>query len=1121
MAISSLKMGKMRIQSFFLNWPIRTKIAAVILLILLGISAFGFIFFPIQDKRLALERMKTREENTARMLGYHLGATSDLNYRSIEKLVGVAFQDKDLLFVRIERFQYKDTLLFQQNRSNQGGQKPILVSADSTVKILTYEDQFYVKSPIKKGEETLGRLMLGFSLRNFQKEMVKSRKLFFGLNLLIQIMGILIAYYLVGLLTKPILNIATAADCLTAGEWGVQVPVKGSDEIGILGNMFNRMSENLKEYKDKLKEYSRTLEKKVELRTAELHKVNQELVVNEKTINRMLKDLNLVNRELSQTKNQLENIFRSVVDRAIITINTQGRVTFYSKSSELIFGYEAEEVVNKRWVQEFFSRDNDFVFILLEHTREAGIYKGEAELIRRSKQSFPAIVTITPLKGKDGTLTGYTIIVEDITEKKKTEENIRLLSLAVESATDGVAVTDLEGRIVFVNSSLAQMHRCRPDEMVGKLFNSFFSDTYWELLEQVFEQIYADGNWTGELELSRKDETNFPAQISTSLVKNPQGKPLGILAICSDISEKKKMEQEILRSNRELSALNTIATTVNQTLNLQEILHQSLKVILELTHCTAGWISLADRENKNKMKLMTHQGLSQGIVEDEWRSPQDECLCWKVIESKQPQLIDAIHCPQFEKCSFHMGKLLSYIAIPLRSKDEVLGVMSLGWGFETDFSEREREFFSSVGNEIGISVDNALLFEDVEKARKKLQKLNRKLEEASQIKSEFLANTSHELRTPLNSIIGFLGLVLDGYCMNREEEREFLRNAQKSAEHLLSIINDVLDLAKIEAGRMEMELGEVDLRSLFEEVHSLAQVQAQQKKIKVNFVYENHPSPKVWADSGKLRQVVVNLVGNAIKFTEEGEIIVRSKIQEEKGNVFIQVEDTGVGIPRSMQEKLFEKFRQVNGSSTRKHGGTGLGLTITKNLVEMMGGRIKLESQGERKGTRVSFTVPIYRETENRESLHLKAGYGKINGNRQDSLALIVEDDPLFAGWLEKLLQTEGFATVLARTADDGVTLAKEINPQIVFLDFSLPQKMGGQLKNGKQIIQILHKDPATQDIPIIIITGQDFCSVKEELSTGESDLVPLILSKPVTSEILLQEIRSISKKLKEAKLVN
>jgi PAS domain S-box-containing protein len=934
-------------------------------------------------------------------------------------------------------------------------------------------------------------------------------------------MGILLAYYLVGLLTKPILNIATAADRLTAGEWGVQVPMRGSDEIGILGNMFNRMSENLKEYKDKLEEYSRTLEKKVELRTAELHKVNQELVVNETTITRMLKDLNLINRELSQTKKQLENIFRSVVDRAIITINTQGRVTFYSKSSELIFGYEAEEVVNNRWIQEFFSRDSDFVFILLEHTREAGIYKGEAELIRRSKQSFPAIVTITPLKGKDGTLTGYTIIVEDITEKKKTEENIRLLSLAVESATDGVAVTDLEGRIVFVNCSLAQMHRCRPDEMVGKLFNSFFPETYWELLEQIIEQIYAEGNWTGELELSRKDETNFPAQISTSLVKNPQGKPLGILAICSDISEKKKMEQEILRSNRELSALNTIATTVNQTLNLQEILHQSLKVILELTHCTTGWISLVDRENKNEMKLMTHQGLSQEIVEDEWRSPQDECLCWKVIESKQPQLIDATHCPQFEKCSFHMGKLRSYIAIPLRSKDEVLGVMSLGWGSETNFSEREREFFSSVGNEIGISVDNALLFEDVEKARKKLQKLNRKLEEASQIKSEFLANTSHELRTPLNSIIGFLGLVLDGYCMNREEEREFLRNAQKSAEHLLSIINDVLDLAKIEAGRMEMELGEVDLRSLFEEVYSLAQVQAQQKKLKVSFLYENHPSPKVFADPGKLRQVMINLVGNAIKFTEEGEIIVRSKIQEERGNVFIQVEDTGVGIPRSMQENLFEKFRQVDGSSTRKHGGTGLGLTITKNLVEMMGGRIKLESLGERKGTRVSLTVPIYRETENRESLHQKAEYGKIRGNRKDSLALIIEDDPLFAGWLEKLLRTEGFATVLARTADDGVTLAREINPQIVFLDFSLPPKMGGQLKNGKQVIQILHKDPATQDIPIIIITGQDLCSVKEELSTVESDLMPPILSKPVTSEILLQEIRSISNKLKEELLVN
>ncbi|MCK4224457.1 MAG: PAS domain S-box protein [candidate division Zixibacteria bacterium] len=1111
----------MNIRKFFFERPIRTKISAAILIVLLGISIFNLLFFPAQQKKQALEGMKTKGKSIARMLTYNLSPALDFDDRqSIEEAVKGAFQDKALSFIRILRYQYHDTLFFQQEKLIHTGHKPFSVPAGFKGKVLLDEDKLYVVTAIKAGQRTLGALMLGFSLKSLKANIAQKRRLIFGLNFLILIIGIVVANYLSGLLTKPIRRLSGAALQISKGEWGIQIPVDHSDEIGVLANTFNRMSRGLKESKNKLEEYSRTLGQKVGERTAELRRANQELTANEATITKMLKDLNLMNRELSRTKNQLENIFKSVVDRAILTINTEGMITFYSKSSELIFGYEAEVVVDKKWIHEFFAQNNDFVFILLEHTREAGIYKGEAELNRRSKQLFPAIVTITPLKGKEGILSGYTIIVEDITEKKKTEENIRLLSLALESATDGAVMIDLNGKVIFVNRSYTHMHGYEPYEMIGKLQKDFYPEPYWPLVDQSIQQIYTEGSWSGELNEPRKDGSTFPAQISASLIKDPQGRPVGVLGICKDISEKKKMEQEILQSNKELSALNTISSTVSQTLNLQEILNRSLNIMLELTHSSAGWIFLVDRERKTEMKLVAHQGLSRKFVEEELKLPQDNCLCWEVVKSKQPRLLDITNCPRLNGSTILEEKLQCHIAIPLRSKDEVLGVMNIGWQSERDFSERELEFFSSVGNEIGIAVDNALLFEDVEKAKEKLQKLNRKLEEVSQIKSEYLANTSHELRTPLNSIIGFLGLVLDRYCVNREEEREFLHNAQQSAKHLLSIINDVLDLAKIEAGRMELDSGEVDLKSLFEEVDSLTQVQAQQKKLKLSFVHTNHPSPKVYADSGKLRQVIINLVGNAIKFTDKGKIVVRSKVQEEKGNVLIQVEDTGIGISPQIQEKLFEKFRQVDGSSTRRHGGTGLGLTITKNLVEMMGGMIKLGSPGEGKGTKVSFTVPIYRETEKGGSVHSEEKLGEIKEHGKDSLALIVEDDPIFSQYLDELLQAEGFTTLLARTADDAVTLAKDLHPQIVLLDFSLPQKMGEQLKNGKQIVHILHKDLPTRNIPIIIITGQDLDLVRKELSMGEPDLIPPVFSKPVDSEILLKKIRAVSNKRKEEMLV-
>jgi len=1091
---------------------VRTKMGGAILIVLLGVSAFNVLFFPAQQKRLALERMKAKGESIARMLANNLSPALDADDRQlVEKMVDGAFQEGELASVRVVRFRHKDTLSFSERQAWPCKHEFASQRTDTTVQVYMAEDCLCVATGIRTGERKLGTVHLSFSLEHLDEAIEQRRRLIFGACFILTLLGIGVARYLSGFLTNPIYNLTEAALRLTEGQYGTLVSVEHSDEIGLLANAFNRMSRSLKESKERLEEYSRTLEQRVEERTSELRGANRELAEHETTITTMLEDLNSVNRDLARTKNQLESIFKSVVDRAIITIDTEGKINFYSKSSELIFGYEAWEVVDKKRIQEFFARDDDLVFILLEHTREAGIYKGEAKLTRRSSQVFPAIVTITPLKGEKGVLTGYTIIVEDVTEKKKTEKNIHLLSLAVETATDGVAVTDLDGGIIFVNRALAKMHGAGSYEMIGKFFKNNFPESYWPALDQAMQQILVDGSWTGELMLHRKDRSTFPAQISASLIKDQGGRPMGILGICQDISEKKKLEQEILRSNRELSGLNTIASTVSQTLNWQEILDRSLKTIMELTRSGAGWVYLLDGELKTRMKLVARRGLPAESAEREPEWAEKDCPCWEAVKSKQPRVLEIESCSNSGHCRIPGEKLRCHLAVPLKSKDQVLGVMNLAWESERDFSEKELKFFSSVGNEIGIAVDNALLFEDVERAKEKLQKLNRKLEEASQIKSDFLANTSHELRTPLNSIIGFLGLILDGYCVDKQEEREFLRNAQQSAKQLLSIINDVLDLAKIEAGRMELDLQEVELRGLFDEVGALTQVQAQQKKLKLSYTCENHPSPKVYADPGKLRQILINLVGNAIKFTDKGSITVRSLVQEERGNVLIEVVDTGVGVPADAQKKLFEKFRQADGSSTRRHGGTGLGLTITKNLVEIMGGKVKLESWGEGRGSKVSFTVPLYRESENGEPLHGVDKPGPIQKEGEGTLALIVEDDPVFGDYLTSVLQDEGFRTILARNADDAVGLAKDLHPQTVVLDYSLPQKMGGQLKDGRQVAQMILKDPATRNATVIVITGQDLEMVEAELAACEFDPVPTVLPKPVDRKMLLQKIGTLS----------
>ena len=244
---------------------------------------------------------------------------------------------------------------------------------------------------------------------------------------------------------------------------------------------------------------------------------------------------------------------------------------------------------------------------------------------------------------------------------------------------------------------------------------------------------------------------------------------------------------------------------------------------------------------------------------------------------------------------------------------------------------------------------------------KEMEELNKHLIEINQMKDEFLANTSHELRTPLNSIIGFLTLITEGYYDGQEELKIFTKNALDSAYHLLSVINDLLDLSKIESGEMHLQTERVYVEELLGEVYKLFAGQAGQKGINLEAQAKNSPL-FASADLRKLKQVLINLLGNAIKFTPSGDI--RILADRQNGTIRFTIQDTGIGIPAERQSALFQRFQQLDGSSTRKFGGTGLGLVISKHLVEMMGGNISLHSDGSGSGTTVRFTVPRWMKEE-------------------------------------------------------------------------------------------------------------------------------------------------------------
>ncbi|MCL4271921.1 MAG: response regulator, partial [Anaerolineales bacterium] len=358
------------------------------------------------------------------------------------------------------------------------------------------------------------------------------------------------------------------------------------------------------------------------------------------------------------------------------------------------------------------------------------------------------------------------------------------------------------------------------------------------------------------------------------------------------------------------------------------------------------------------------------------------------------------------------------------------------------------------------------------------------MREVDRLKSQFLANMSHELRTPLNSIIGFSRVILKGIDGPVTElMQQDLTAIYNSGQHLLGLINDILDLAKIEAGKMELAFDEVNIMDLTNSVMSTMTGLIKDKPIQMKKVIEPN-LPTVRADAIRVRQVMINLLSNAAKFTEEGEITVRvgpNLGAIGHGEILISVTDTGAGISKEDQEKLFLPFSQVDASPTRKTGGTGLGLSICQQLIQMHGGRIWVESEMN-KGSTFYFTLPLFR----------KESEAYPDGNR---IILAIDDDSQVIGLYERYLQPQGYHVIPLTDPARAVEKIKQVKPFAITLDIMMPGI------DGWTVLEALKSDPETRNTPVIV------CSIIEDLEKGFSLGATDYLVKPILEEDLVNSL--------------
>ena len=383
-----------------------------------------------------------------------------------------------------------------------------------------------------------------------------------------------------------------------------------------------------------------------------------------------------------------------------------------------------------------------------------------------------------------------------------------------------------------------------------------------------------------------------------------------------------------------------------------------------------------------------------------------------------------------------------------------------------------------------------------------LEKTNLQLEEASRLKSQFLANMSHELRSPLNSIIGFTGIILQGIVgeLNTEQNKQ-LGMVYDSAKHLLGLINDILDLSKIEAGKIEIKPAEFELKDFIQQVGKMVSPLIDERGLTLEIVLSEDLPLTLYNDKNRIKQVLINLLSNAIKFTEKGKIRLEAgMLAPEEGSaastIAFHVSDTGIGIKPDNIQDIFDEFKQIEGSLKDKPAGTGLGLAISKRMVEMMGGKIWVDSTFG-KGSVFHITIPCQLADAPR---HPPAVLQNMSPDKSKKLILTIDDEIEAQEILKIYLKTEGYEVIQAYNSMEAIQLAKKYQPFAITLDIIMPGK------DGWDILKELKDHPETKEIPVICISMLD--NRELGLSLGAFNY----LVKPVGKEQFINELQRIEK---------
>ena len=822
-------------------------------------------------------------------------------------------------------------------------------------------------------------------------------------------------------------------------------------------------------------------------------------------------------KEAEQALLKSEQSFRLLAEHSedIITEHLpNGTVQYISPSVQKVLGYQPEEVLGNQ-IMNFVENDDlkkhfdDGKLILQDYevlTLRYRILKKDGDFIWLES-------IIKPVKEGDSIIKLITTS-RNITERKKVEsereqliqemkQSEELLRSVINSTPDWIYIKDLGFRYLLVNQAYADSMHMTPQDFVGKNdLDIGFPD---ELVKGNPEKGIR-GFWNDDREVMDSGKAKFiphePSIIDgvaqvLSVVKVPlrdaDGFVWGVLGFVHNITELKKVEESLRRKDQLLQA---VAEATHQLIinnNMQDAIGESIQLLgIKMQVDTVGVYKNIQDPNQQWYNSRISQ----------WNSFEED-LYPKGADGESFPLnanADIMHSLLREEIYFSQAKNIKDTL--LREHCEQLGIKSLAvipiftlhhfWGFvsfsdctsEREWTVTEFSILQSFASTLAAAIERKQMEEELIQAKDMA-------EMANIAKSEFLANMSHELRTPMNGIIGFTDLVLTTEL--QKSQREYLSNVKKSAYGLLDIINDVLDFSKIEAGKLLIDRTLFRLDELVEETMDILTVKAFEKNLEMICYVEPGMPSQFNGDPVRVRQVLVNLLGNAIKFTQEGEILVSltkasgiyQKNDKRYLDIILSVKDTGIGISKEKLAKIFESFTQADSSTTRKYGGTGLGLTISKSIAELMNGNLAVQSEA---GMGSTFTMHLPLEVVNE--------HPQISPKHKLPLqkVLIVDDNQTNAWQVEQIFGYFDIKSEIVTSAAEAIKKLEAGNSKkrydLIITDYHMPEM------DGVQLTKAIRKQLFKADLPVILMLS----SLEKSLLQHEADKTGIyhILTKPV-----------------------